>query len=62
LKSPSPTFGHSSFSDPNIANMKPSSAAWYSDASRRAVPGLRLMVGKRAKTFYLSKRDGVTVR
>ena len=50
------------FSDSTIANMKPVSAVWYSDASRRAVPGLRLMAGKRAKTFYFTKRDGNKIR
>ena len=50
------------FNDATIAALKAAKTTWYTDGSKRAVPGLRLMAGTRSKTWYLNKREGAKVR
>lgn len=50
------------FNDANIAAIRATKTTWYTDSSKRAVRGLRLMAGARSKTWYLNKREGAKVR
>jgi integrase len=57
-----PDMAKIAFSDATISAIKSTKATFYSDSSKRAVPGLRLMVGPRSKSWYLNKREGRKVR
>lgn len=50
------------FNNQNLASINVKKATWYSDSSKRAVRGLRLMAGATKKTWYLNRRESGKVR
>ena len=50
------------FNDQNLASINVKKPTWYTDNSKRAVRGLRLMAGSTTKTWYLNRRNNGKVR
>ena len=46
------------FSDNNIRAINVTKTTWFSDSSKKAMRGLRLMAGATRKTWYYNRRIG----
>ena len=62
LQTAGPAMPKIAFNDSNISAINVTKTTWFTDSSKRAVRGLRLMAGSTTKSWYLNKRIDGKVR